>query len=143
MKGYRAGRLGEEIKKIISSMLLTDIKDPRLSDNMISITDVDVSRDGSYATCYISVLHTGGSEDKELASEIDNNVIEGLKSAAGLFKKEIGKQVKLRRIPELSFKIDGSMEYGRHIDRVLSSLDIKPEEPEEINSKEEDDSVNE
>ena len=54
-KGYRQGRLGEEIRKIISSMLLRELKDPRLSA-MISITAVEVTSDGSYATVYLSVL---------------------------------------------------------------------------------------
>ena len=54
-KGYRAGRLGEEIRKIISSMLISQIKDPRLS-SMISISGVDVTKDGSYATIYVSTL---------------------------------------------------------------------------------------
>ena len=125
MKGYRAGRLGEEIKKIIGGMLITEVKDPRLSERIISITDVDVSRDGSYATCYVSVMATG---DVEAANK---EVIEGLNSATGLFRKEIGKQVKLRRVPELSFKLDNSLEYGLHIEEVLKGLDIKPEETDE------------
>ena len=48
-KNYRQGRIGEEIRRIISEMLLSDLKDPRL-DSMISITDVEVTRDNSYAT---------------------------------------------------------------------------------------------
>lgn len=132
MKGYRTGRLGEEIKKIIGGMLITEVKDPRLSERIISITDVDVSRDGSYATCYVSVMATG---DVEAANK---EVIEGLNSANGLFRKEIGRQVKLRRVPELSFKLDNSLEYGLHIEEVLKGLDIKPEEvPEEVEEKSE------
>ena len=50
-KGYRQGRIGEEIRRIISEMLLSDLKDPRL-DSMISITDVEVTKDNSYATVY-------------------------------------------------------------------------------------------
>ena len=45
-KGYRQGRIGEEIRRIISEMLLSDLKDPRL-DSMISITDVEVTKDNS------------------------------------------------------------------------------------------------
>ena len=132
-KSYRAGRLGEEIRRILSNMLLTEIKDPRLSGKMISVTGVDVTSDGSYATCYVSVMgsskekvvHEEGTED---AAKENQSVIEGLKSASGLIRKEIGRQVKIRHTPELIFKIDSSMEYGRHINKVLSELDIKPEE---------------
>lgn len=128
MKGHRVGRLSEEIKRIVGGMLLTDIKDPRISEAMISITGVEVSSDGSYATCYISVMPTNKERTEE---EIINDVLEGLKSATGLIRQEIGKKIKLRRTPEISFKIDGSMEYGRRIDEILSGLDIKPEEREE------------
>ncbi|MBQ7245894.1 MAG: 30S ribosome-binding factor RbfA [Firmicutes bacterium] len=130
MKGHRTGRLGEEIKKIVGAMLITEVKDPRLQGKIISVTDVDVSRDGSYATCYVSVM--AGTNDKTAEEE----AVEGLRSATGLFRKEIGKQVKLRRVPELTFKIDNSLEYGLHIENVIKGLDIKPEE--EVESPEED-----
>ena len=125
-KGYRQGRLGEEIRKVISEMLLREIKDPRLSSGMISISDVDVTSDGSYATCYVTVLTAGKGE--EAKREEEEQVIEGLKSAKGLIKKEIGRQIKLRHIPELLFKIDTSMEYGRHISEVINKLGIDHEE---------------
>ena len=131
-KGYRTGRLGEEIRRIISDLLLKGIKDPRLAGRMISITGVDVTSDGSYATCYITVFAASGSD-----SELNDEVLEGLGSAAGLFRSEIGKKLKIRHAPELIFQIDGSMEYGRHIDEVLSTLDIRPEEPEQDPQSEE------
>ena len=123
-KGYRQGRLGEEIKKLVSSMLLRELKDPRLS-GMISISDVDVTKDNSYATCYVTVLTA--SQDEEAVRKEEEQVIEGLDSAKGLIRKEIGKQMKLRHAPELIFKIDRSMEYGRHIDEVIKKLGIDDE----------------
>ncbi len=120
-KGYRQGRLGVEIKKTISSMLLRELKDPRLS-GMISITDVDVTRDGSYATCYVTVLDL--SQDPDQAKAREEEVLEGLKSSAPVIRGEIGKGLKLRRVPELIFKIDRSMEYGTHIDEMLKKLDL-------------------
>ena len=54
-KGYRQGRLGEEIRKIIGSMLIHQIKDPRLS-SMINISGSRCDQRRSYATCYVSVL---------------------------------------------------------------------------------------
>lgn len=123
-KGYRQGRLGEEIKKIISQMLLRELKDPRLS-TMISITDVDVTRDNSYATCYITVLDTSGDPEKE--KELQDAAIEGLESAKGTIRREIGQNIKLRHVPELIFKIDRSMEYGRHIEEVIRGLEDQNE----------------
>ena len=126
-KGYRQGRLGEEIKKIISQMLLRELKDPRL-EGMISITDVDVTGDNSYATCYITILDLVGAEEQKVQKE--NDVLDGLSSAEGKIRHRIGKEIKLRHVPELIFKIDRSMEYGRHMDEVLKGLNIHDDEEE-------------
>lgn len=120
-KGYRQGRLGEELRKIISQMLISEIKDPRLSP-MISVTNVKVTSDGSYATCFVSFFTNAEGEEKTKQEE---EVLAGLESAKGLMKKKIGHEVRLRHIPELVFKIDRSLEYGRHMDEVLSGLNIK------------------
>ena len=127
MGKYRTSRLGEEIRRILSNMLLTEIKDPRLAGKMISVTGVDVTSDGSYATCYVTVMGSSKEGTEEAEAE-KQSVLDGLKSAAGLIRKEVGRQVKVRHTPELIFKIDSSMEYGRHINKVIDSLDIKPEE---------------
>ena len=116
-KGYRQGRLGEEIKKIVGNMLLHQVKDP-----MISISGVDVTSDGSYATCYVSVLDM--SKNEEERREHEKEILAGLKSASGLFRKEIGRSVRMRRVPELLFKMDTSAEYGRHIDEILGTMDF-------------------
>lgn len=127
-KGYRQGRLGEEIRKIISELLLKELKDPRLSA-MISVTAVEVTSDGSYATIYLSVLGlSSAAEDMEKQQQ---DVIEGMNHAKGMIRKEIGRQVKLRHVPDLIFKIDRSMEYGRHIDKIINDLDIKHDSEEE------------
>ena len=130
-KGYRSGRLGEEIRRIVSEMLISGIKDPRLTGSMVSVSGVEVTSDGSYATCYISVLNF--SKDPEEKERQEQEVLAGLSSAKGLLKKEISKQVKVRHIPELIFKPDHSMEYGRHIVEILDNIDFDSyqKEPEE------------
>ncbi|HKK95911.1 MAG TPA: 30S ribosome-binding factor RbfA [Anaerovoracaceae bacterium] len=122
-KNHRQGRLGEEIKKLISEMLLTEVKDPRLS-GIISIPFVEVTADYSYATCYIMPLISDESE-KEV---VENEILEGLNSAKGLFRREIAKSIKMRHTPELIFKIDNTMEYSRHIDEIIKNLDLNDEE---------------
>ena len=119
---YRQGMLGEEIKKIISRMLLRQLKDPRL-DPMISVVDVEVTKDGSYATCWIPVLDLAGDEAKK--KEREEEVISGLESAKGKIRQEIGREIKLRRVPDLIFKIDHSEDYGRHIDQVLRDIGME------------------
>lgn len=118
-RGHRQERLGGEIQKIISSLLLTELKDPRLQNAMVSVTAVDVTADGSYATVFITVLGYGQNPDKE---KIQEDALAALHHAKGVIKREIGKQVKVRHIPELIFKIDTSLEYGRHIEEVLHNL---------------------
>lgn len=130
-KGYRSGRLGEEIRRIVSEMLISGIKDPRLTENMVSVSGVEVTSDGSYATCYVSVLSF--SKDPEEKERQEQEVLAGLSSARGILKKEISRQVKVRHIPELIFKPDHSMEYGRHIDEILDNIDFDSyqKDPEE------------
>ena len=127
-KGYRTKRLGEEIKRIISQLLLTEIKDPRLAGRFISITDVEVTSDGSYATCYVTVMACIQGEksidvdDSKRSEDEKAEVIEGLKHAAGLMRTEISKKLSIRHVPELIFKIDNSMEYGNHIEKMIREL---------------------
>ena len=120
-KGYRQDRIGEEIRRIISELLLKGLKDPRL-DGMISITGVDVTSDYSYATVYFTVLGTSSDEEGMI------DIAEGFKSSQGYIRSQIGKQLKLRHTPELIFKADRSEEYGRRIDDIIGTLDIKEDD---------------
>ena len=121
-KSFRKGRLGEEIKKIISGLLMRELKDPRLSGKIISVTGVDVSADGSYATVYITVLAVGEGDEARRSEE--ENVIKALESASGFIRNDMGKKLHIKHVPELSFKIDSSLEYGRHMSELIDSLNI-------------------
>lgn len=123
-KGYRQGRLGEEIRRIISDLLLREIKDPRLS-GIVSISAVEVTEDGSYATVFITKL---GSKADNITDEEKNDLLAAFKSAKGMIRHEIGKQVKLRHVPDLLFKMDTSLEYGRHISKLIDELGIEKTE---------------
>ena len=135
-KGYRQGRLGEEIRRIISELLISGIKDPRVAEHMISISGVSVTSDGSYATCYVSVLNF--SKDEEEKKNEENDILAGLNSAKGVMKKEISRQVKVRHIPELIFKIDHSMDYGRHIEEILDTIDFDSYQKDEEEAEDAD-----
>ena len=135
-KGYRQGRLGEEIRRIISELLISGIKDPRVAEHMISISGVSVTSDGSYATCYVSVLNF--SKDEEEKKTEENDILAGLNSAKGVMKKEISRQVKVRHIPELIFKIDRSMDYGRHIEEILDTNDFDSYQKDEEEAEDAD-----
>ncbi len=119
-KSYRADRLGGEIQKVVGELLINGVKDPRLTSNFVNITGVEVTPDGSYAYIYVTVL--GFSKDPEVVKGQQEEVLRGLNSAKGLFKKELAKAVQIRRIPELIFKFDQAAAYGEHIDEILSTI---------------------
>ncbi len=127
-KGYRSGRLGEEIRRIVSDLLLREIKDPRLS-GIVSVSAVEVTEDGSYATVYITVL--GSNAGEETSDEKKDEVLAAFKSAKGLIRREIGKQIKLRHVPDILFKMDTSLEYGRHISKLIHELGIERTDEED------------
>lgn len=110
MSSNRIRRISEEVKKAISVMLINGIKDPRIT-SMISVTDVEVTNDLRYAFVYISIL--GGDKEESL---------EGLNSARGYIRREVGRQVKLRYAPEIIFKIDDSIERGMYMDELIKSV---------------------
>lgn len=123
-KGYRPGRLGEEIKKITSDLLLKELKDPRLEGSLVSVTAVDVTGDGSIATVYLSALKMGQQDNSQ---EYKDEILEAMRSCKGVIRREIGKNIKLRHVPDLIFKMDTSLEYGRHIDELIDSVVKKDE----------------
>jgi len=112
----RTRRIGEEIKKVVSRLLLEGLKDPRIS-SLVSVTDVNVTSDLKYAYIYISVL-TG---DKD-------GTLKGLKSASGFVRKEIGKHVKLRYTPEIIFRLDDSIEKGVYMSNLIKNVNSKKED---------------
>ena len=124
MAKHRQGRLGEEIKKSISGFLINGAKDPALTSRIISITGVDVTRDGSYATVHVSPVCLT-DEDKE---SVYKEVIAGFERAKGAIRGQVSRDVAIRHTPELIFKLDTSGDYGRHIDSILDSLTYSEEE---------------
>ncbi|MBQ6621561.1 MAG: 30S ribosome-binding factor RbfA [Mogibacterium sp.] len=118
MARYRQGRLNEEIKKSISNLLLNGIKDPVLTSRIITVAGVEVTADASYATCYVTPLVLA-EEDREV---VCREVLQAFNRAKGTFRRQVGRDIKMRHVPELIFKIDSSMEYGRHIDLILEEI---------------------
>ncbi len=108
----RIDRISEEVKRELS-MIIRELKDPRLLSGMVSVINVSVTKDLKFAKAYISVL---GSE------KVQNDAIAALKSAAGFIRKEVGRRINLRNTPEFTFVLDNSIEYGAHINEVLKNL---------------------
>jgi len=111
MSGFRPIRVGELIQAEIAELMLRHLKDPRLK--MSTISHVEVSSDLRHAKLYISHL---GSESEQAA------VIEGFKHAAGFIRKQLGKRLKLRYVPQLSFQLDTAIAYGVKVSHMLHDL---------------------
>lgn len=111
-KRLRIEKLQELIKQEMSKMLLTDLKDPRIG--FVTVTDVEMTGDLREAKIYVSVM--GGAEQVKSS-------LEGLNSALGFVRREIGQRVRLRFTPEISFALDTSLDYGDHIQKLLLQVE--------------------
>ncbi|NCB41771.1 MAG: 30S ribosome-binding factor RbfA [Clostridia bacterium] len=130
-KGYRTQRLGEEIRKIISEMLVRgDLKDPGFQ-GMIGINSVEVTNDGSYATIYITAL--GENSEKDFSEQEKSVMMKAFQRSKGHIRSEIAKKVTVRHVPELLFRFDSSLEYGMKMDKILTELNIASTEDDEDN----------
>jgi len=112
-------RINEDIHRELSA-LLRNIKDPRINQGMISVTAVDTTSDLGQAKVYLSVY--GVQNQTELQK--------GLKSASGHLRYELGRALKLRHTPQLTFILDQSLERGANINTILSELEIPKTEEE-------------
>ena len=122
MANYRRGRINDEMQKEVA-MILREVKDPRVSNAFISVTAAEVTPDLKYAKIYYSAMR---GDKKEVRA--------GLKSSAGFIRRQVAQRLNLRATPELSFVEDTSIAYGAHIQSLLSSIEITPEEDEDDNA---------
>lgn len=111
MAGYKIDRITSDVRAALSDMF-RDLKDPRVS-KLLSIVKVNVSGDLSYATVYVSAIE--GREATETS-------VKGLKSAAGYLRRELGSRLSLRKVPELRFVADDSIDKSAQISRIINSL---------------------
>jgi ribosome-binding factor A len=112
MTKHRVSRLAETLKEEISQMIREELKDPRIG--FVTVTAVEVAEDLGHAKVFVSVL---GDEIQRKES------LDGLKSAAGFIRREIGQRVRLRFAPEIVFKYDPSIEHGAQIAKLLKGVE--------------------
>ena len=115
----RVERVSSLIKREVSQMLINGIKDDRVGAGMVSITDVDVSKDLQHAKIFVSIYGTQAAKKETM---------EGLKASTPFVRKELGQRIRLRRTPEIKFIEDHSLERG---DRIINLIHrITPVEQE-------------
>lgn len=119
MAKLRVEKVQELIKQELSTMLIRDVKDPRVHG--VTVTSVEVSGDLSYAKVYVSLFGTPKEQEEAW---------KGLNSCLGFFRSEIAKRISLRVAPILSFHKDTSMAYSSHIEELLHKIKADEEHHE-------------
>lgn len=121
MNNKRLNRISGEVKRVVSEVINTGLKDPRVN-SMTTVTKVEVTRDLRFAKIYISVF--GDDAQKQ-------DTIEGLESAKGFIRTEIGNRIDLRYAPEPMFILDESIEQGIYMAKLIENLNIGSDEQKE------------
>jgi len=109
---HRIQRLNSLLRHEISELLQRQVKDPRLG-SFVTVTEVSISLDLRHARIFVS--HIGSEEEKQ-------ETLSALASASSFFRRELTKRLKLRRIPELSFQWDDSIERGVHLLKLIDQV---------------------
>ena len=114
MQSKRSDKVSDLLKKEISLIISSEIKDPRLQN--INITAVKVSDDIGIATVFYTVI---GESIQKTHSNIDSKILVKL---SGMIRSNLAKKIKIRRIPKIKFRFDESIEYSENIEKLLKNL---------------------
>lgn len=124
MSSRRSERLGEEMRQEIARMLLSEVKDRRLG--FVTVTRVELSADLQHARVLVGVLGPQAERERTLLA---------LRGAAGFFRREVGRRLRLRVAPEVEFRYDPGLEATERVARLLeetaASRPVKTGETEE------------
>ncbi len=107
----RSRRVGEQIKRGIGELIQRELRDPRLQ--WVTVTAVQVTPDFSHATIYFTIL--GDSTPV-------NEALQGLERSSGFLRTKLGKQLKMRIVPQLHFKHDESIERGSYMETLIDEV---------------------
>ena len=117
----RTRRVAEQIQRELAVLIQQEINDPRVG--MVTVSDVEVSRDFAHAKVFVTKLNATGDEDKQ-------HSVNALQHAAKFLQHELGRRIKLRTIPHLHFHYDESIERGSNLSALIDSA-IKSDQKEE------------
>ncbi|HOB64698.1 MAG TPA: 30S ribosome-binding factor RbfA [Clostridia bacterium] len=111
MRSVKVERIDSEIARELSLLIAYEVKDPRIADAMITVTGVKTTKDLKYAKVFVSIM----AEDKKSALKL-------LQSMAGFLRSELSARIRARTVPELTFALDESFEYGQKIEKILRDI---------------------
>lgn len=120
MSKLREARIDGEFRRALGELLLTELKDPRLS-RMASVSKVSVTQDLKYAKVYVSVYDT---------PEKIKSTMEALESAEPFLRARLNEMIRLRRIPVMRFVYDDSIEYSAKISKLIEEVSAKDRQSE-------------
>ena len=112
MTTRRMAKANDLIRREISELILREVRDPRLS-GLLSITRVETSPDLKYAKVFVSLM--GSDEEKRQAEE-------GLAAASGFLRRGLGDRLVLRYVPQLTFRLDDSIEEGSRMLELIRQV---------------------
>lgn len=112
----RTKRIGSNFTKEISYIIMEEVKDPHIK--FVTLTGCDVTNDLSYAKVYFTTLKP----------EFKEETIKALNKAADFIELELAKRVEIRKMPQLSFHYDNSIEYGDKIEEKIKEIKEKESE---------------
>ena len=125
----RPQRVGQEMQKEIALILQREIKDPRLG-LMTTVSGVEMSRDLAYAKVYVTFLNDG--DEKAIGEGL-----KALRDASGYIRTLLGKAMRLRIVPELTFFYDNSLVEGMRMSNLVSSV-VKQDEERRVDAEDGD-----
>lgn len=114
MAGYKLGRTSEDIRRELMD-IIRNMKDPRVSGSMLSVVRIEVTNDLSHCKVYISAL-----DGIEKAKE----AVKALTKAEGFVHRELCQRLEIRKVPQLHFIADDSIEYSAGIQKLLNDIGL-------------------
>ncbi len=121
-------RVNSELAKQIAYVINNELKDPRITVNMITVTKVKTTPDLKYAKVYLSFF----TDDEEMTNES----LATIQSASGFIRNQLKDRVQVRLLPEFTFVVDDSIQYGMKIEKILK--EIKEKESSSVEVRDED-----
>ena len=108
----RIERISQEVQRNLDAIIRDELKDPRIRGTW-SIVRCEVTRDLRYCKVRVSVLEEEGRAE----------LMAALRGAAGFVRRELGRRMDLRSLPEIHFELDTNIEYAARIDRILKETE--------------------
>ena len=124
MASKRVARLNEQLQRELSELIRTQVRDPRVG--VVTVTAVEMASDLGSARVFVRIIGDEAEFKETLA---------GLEAAAPFLRGLLGRILHIRRIPELRFREDRSMEHARRIEQLLSEVDVPEEETVEVDAE--------